>query len=74
MQDFQRKKDSFILFNSLSQRDNSFINTEQSKNLYDFVLKQDNQIKRMENEISSLKSQLIDIKMKFPLNSHNIIG
>ena len=74
MQDFQRKKDSYLLFNSLSQRDNSFINVEQSKNLYDFVLKQDNQIKRMDNEITSIKSQLLDIRMKYPLNSQNITG
>ena len=74
MQDFQRKKDSFLLFNSMTQRDNSFIYTEQSKNLYDFVLKQDNQIKRMENEMSSIKSQLLDIRMKFPLNSQNVTG
>ena len=72
MQDFQRKKESFLLFNSMSQRDNSFIYTEQSKNLYDFVLKHDNQIKRIENDISNIKSQLLDIKMKFPLNSQNI--
>ena len=69
MQDFQRKKDSFLLFNSMSQRDNSFIYTEQSKNLYDFVLKHDNQIKRIENDMSNFKSQIIDIKMKFPLNT-----
>ena len=72
MQDFQRKKESFLLFNSMSQRDNSFIYTEQSNNLYDFVLKHDNQIKRIENDISNIKSQLLDIKMKFPLNSQNI--
>ena len=73
MQDFQRKKDTFLLFNnSVSQRDNSFIYSEQSKNLYDFVLKHDNQIKRMENEMTNLKSQILDIKMKFPTNSQNI--
>ena len=71
MQDFQRKKDSFLLFNSVTQRDNSFIYTEQSKNLYDFVLKHDNQIKRMDNDISNIKSQLLDIKMKLPINSQN---
>ena len=71
MQDFQRKKDSFLLFNSMTQRDNSFIYTEQSKNLYDFVLKHDNQIKRIENDLANMKSQLIDVKMKFPLNSQN---
>ena len=71
MQDFQRKKDSFLLFNSMTQRDNSFIYTEQSKNLYDFVLKHDNQIKRIDNDLSTIKSQLLDIKMKLPLNSQN---
>ena len=71
MQDFQRKKDSFLLFNSMTQRDNSFINTEQSKNLYDFVLKHDNQIKRLDNDVSNIKSQLLDIKMKLPINSLN---
>ena len=69
MQDFQRKKDSFLLFNSMTQRENSFINTEQSKNLYDFVLKHDNQIKRLDNDMSNIKSQLLDIKMKLPINS-----
>ena len=69
MQDFQRKKDSFLIFNSMSQRDNSFMYSEQSKNLYDFVLKHDNQIKRIENEVTNLKSQILDIKMKFPVNS-----
>ena len=69
MQDFQRKKDSFLMFNSMSQRDNSFMYSEQSKNLYDFVLKHDNQIKRIENEVTNLKSQILDIKMKFPVNS-----
>ena len=71
MQDFQRKKDSFLLFNSMTQRDNSFIYTEQSKNLYDFVLKHYNQIKRIDNDLSTIKSQLLDIKMKLPLNSQN---
>ena len=71
MQDFQRKKDSFLLFNSMTQRENSFINTEQSKNLYDFVLKHDNQIKRLDNDVSNIKSQLLDIKMKLPINSLN---
>ena len=80
MQDFQRKKDSFLLFNNISQRDNSIIiSSEQSKNLYDFVLKNDSQIKRMENDIINIKSQLLDLKMKFPnnlestdINSNNI--
>ena len=73
MQDFQRKKDSFLIFNSMSQRDNSFMYSEQSKNLYDFVLKHDNQIKRIENEVTNLKSQILDIKMKFPVNSQTSV-
>ncbi len=73
MQDFQRKKDSFLMFNSMSQRDNSFMYSEQSKNLYDFVLKHDNQIKRIENEVTNLKSQILDIKMKFPVNSQTSV-
>ena len=73
MQDFQRKKDSFLIFNSMSQRDNSFMYSEQSKNLYDFVLKHDNQIKRIENEMTNLKSQILDIKMKFPVNSQTSV-
>ena len=72
MKDFQRKKDTSLLFNTNTIKDNSFLYTDQSKNLYDFALKHDSQIKRMETEISSLKSQIIDLSMKISLNSNNM--
>ena len=71
MQDFQRKKDINLLSNTFTQKDNSFLYLDQSKNLYDFALKHDSQIKRMENEITNLKSQIIDLSMKISLNSSN---
>ena len=72
MLDFHRKKDTSIL-GAVTQRDSSFLNFDQSKNLYDFILKHDNQMKQMETEILNLKSQLIDITTKIPLvNSNNI--
>ena len=74
MNDFQRKKESNILLNTMTQKDNSFIYTnEQSKNLYDFALKHDSKIKIMESEISNLKSQLMEITMKInsSLSSRN---
>ena len=65
MKEFQRKKETNLLFTSFPQKDNSFLgsNNEQSKNLYDFALKHDSQIKIMEVEITNLKSQLMEITM-----------
>ena len=71
MKDFQRRKDSNLLFNSASFKDNSIVYLDQSKNLYDFALKHDSQIKRMEAEISNLKTQIIDLTMKIPFYSNN---
>ena len=71
MKDFQRRKDSNLLFNSSSFKDNSIVYLDQSKNLYDFALKHDSQIKRMEAEISNLKTQIIDLTMKMPFYSNN---
>ena len=71
MKDFQRRKDSNLLFNSASFKDNSIVYLDQSKNLYDFALKHDSQIKRMEAEISNLKTQIIDLTMKMPFYSNN---
>ena len=71
MKDFQRRKDSNLLFNSASFKDNSIVYVDQSKNLYDFALKHDSQIKRMEVEISNLKTQIIDLTMKMPFYSNN---
>ena len=71
MLSFQRKKDSNTI-NSNNQRDSSFIYFDQSKNLYDFILKHDNQMKQMESEIINLKSQLMEITTKIPyLSSQN---
>ena len=66
MLDFQRKKDSSILC-SMTQRDNSFLNFDQSKNLYDFIIKHENQMKQMESEIINLKAQIMEITTKIPL-------
>ena len=41
MQDFQRKKDTNSIINTATQKDNTFLFSEQSKNLYDFALKHD---------------------------------
>jgi len=68
MLDFQRKKDSSILC-SVTQRDNSFLNFEQSKSLYDYIIKHDNQMKQMESEILNLKTQLSEITTKIPFLS-----
>ena len=61
MDDFRRKKDVNLRLNTMTQRD---ILSDHSKNIYDFVLKHDTQIKLMEAEISNIKSQLVDITMK----------
>ena len=68
MLDFQRKKDNSVIFSS-TQRDNSFLYFDQSKNVYDFILRHDNQMKQMELEIKNLKSQMIDITEKMPFSS-----
>jgi hypothetical protein len=70
MQEFQRKKDKNLLFfNNFTDRDNSNISTDQTKNLYDYTLKHEGQIKRMEAEISNIKSQLIDLSVKYSFNT-----
>ena len=64
MLEFQRKKDSNLLC-TITQRDNSFLpSSEQSKTLYDYILKHDSQINEMKSELYNLKSQIIDIVMK----------
>ena len=70
MLDFQRKKDSNILVSG-TPRDNSFLYFDQSKNLYDFILKHDNQMKKMESEIINLKTQILDLTSKIPILSQN---
>ena len=70
MLDFQRKKDSNIL-GSVTPRDTSFLYIDQSKNLYDIMLKHDNQMKKMESEIINLRSQILEISSKLPILSQN---
>ena len=70
MKDFQRKKDASLLFSTNPLKENYLMNLEQSKNLYDFALKHDSQIKQMETDISNLKSQIIDLTMKTSINSN----
>ena len=73
MEDFQRKKDSTQRLNTMTQRENSYILSDQSKNLYDFVLKHDSQIKTIESEMKNLKTQLTEVITKLSLNpSQNI--
>ena len=70
MLDFQRKKDNSLL-DSTPQRESSCLYLDQSKNIYDFIIKHDNQMKQMELEIINLKSQLNEITTKIPLFSEN---
>jgi hypothetical protein len=72
MDDFHRKKDMNLRLNTMTQRDNSYILSDHSKSIYDFVLKHDTQIKLMEAEISNIKSQLVDITMKKSQNLKSI--
>ena len=74
MLQFQRKKDTNILY-SITQKDtnNSFLSSDQSKTMYDYILKHDNQINNINFELQNLKSQLIELAMKssFPPGSKN---
>ena len=74
MLDFQRKKDTNIL-GAITYRDNSFFG-DQSKTIYDYVLKHDSQIKEIQSEMFNFKSQLIDLAMKssFTQNANNSIN
>ena len=56
---FQRKKE----FSSYTQP----IQSDQSKTIYDFVLKLDTQIKSLEKEILNLKNDILLLSSKVPL-------
>ena len=72
MKEFQRKKDtSLLLFNSVPLKNKTNVDSDQSKNLYDFALKHEGQIKRLESEITNIKAQLIELSTKFSLNLQN---
>jgi len=74
MLEFQRKKDSNVL-GAVTYRENSFF-TDQSKTIYDYVLKHDSQIKEIQSEMFNFKSQLIELAMKssFTQNANNSIN
>ena len=72
MLEFHRKKDTSIIYSS-TQKDNSQKTSEQSKTLYDYILKHDSQINDIKNEVINLKSQTMELAMKssFSHNSKN---
>ena len=74
MLDFQRKKDANIL-GGITYRENSIFG-DQSKTIYDYVLKHDSQIKEIQSEMFNFKSQLIELAMKssFTQNTSNSIN
>ena len=72
MLEFHRRKDTNISSYNMTQRDNSFFTSDQSKNLYDYVLKHENIINEMKSEILNLKSQFMELAMKSSINNNNI--
>ena len=72
MLEFHRKKDTSVIYSS-TQKDNSQKTSEQSKTLYDYILKHDSQINDIKNEVLNLKSQTMELAMKssFSHNSKN---
>ena len=60
MIDFERRKEKNI-FNPIIQNEESNLTTEQSKNLYNTTIKNENYIKLLGKEINKLKSQIYDI-------------
>ena len=71
MLEFHRRKDTNISSYNMTQRDNSFFTSDQSKNLYDYVLKHENIINEMKSEILNLKSQFMELAMKSSINNNN---
>jgi hypothetical protein len=73
---FQRRKD-YSSPNNSSNNILSNINTinsiEQNKTLYDFVLKLDTKIRNLENNITLIQSQYINIINKINLNNQNLL-
>ena len=71
MLDFERRKEKNI-FNSLLQREESVITTEQSKSLYDISIKNENKIKKLEKDMSIIKPQIYDILNMLNLNNESL--
>ena len=63
MLEFHRRKDT-NLFHTTTQRDISFIGSEQSKTLYDYALKHENYINEIKSEVLNLKTQIMELAMK----------
>ena len=53
MLQFQRKKDTNILYNATQKDNNSLLSSEQSKTIYDYILKHDSQINDIKFEIQN---------------------
>ena len=71
MLDFHRKKEANIL-HIITQRDNIIVSSDQTKTLYDYVLKHDSQIKEIQLEMYNFKSQLIEMAMKSSFTQNSI--
>ena len=71
---FQRKKDYSTINNSINNNLFSNMNStnsiEQNKTLYDFVLKLDSKIRNLENNVTLIQSEYINIINKFNLNKN----
>ena len=63
MLEFHRRKDTNLL-HTTTQKDISFIGSDQSKTLYDYVLKHENCINEIKSEVLNLKTQIMEIAMK----------
>ena len=63
MLEFHRRKDTNLL-HTTTQRDISFIGSEQSKTLYDYALKHENYINEIKSEVLNLKTQIMELAMK----------
>ena len=74
MLDFQRKKDVNLITPIPHNKENSFLFSEPSKNIYDYILKHDNQINDIKMEMYNLKSQLIELAMKSSFSNNSQIN
>ena len=72
MLEFHRKKDTSIL-GAVTLKDSSALAPEQTKAMYDYILKHDSQIKDIKTEMINLKTQFMELAMKYSF-SHNIIN
>lgn len=71
MLNFHRNRDINCALYSSIQKENASFYKEPSNNIYDFILKNDSQIRKISQEICTIKSQIIDLEMKVSFNYHN---